>query len=281
MARSVAVAVIHGIGSQGREQPADSAIPTFSKNLFVGVRNELGRASFDDAIAWREIFYSDITQENQDTYFGKVKRRLSFDSLREFAIKNLGDAASYRLDRGDVHNRIYERIHERVTETVTALKADTAPDAPLVVLAHSLGGHVMSNYIWDAQGQAGPAPDMSAMNTVAAMITFGCNIPLFTFAWAPEHIKAIADPGTGLPSALRQKPWWRNYFDKDDVLGYPLVPIGTGYEELHARGELRDHKINAGGIFTSWNPFSHNQYWGDFDLIRPVANILGKLVRAV
>ena len=87
---------------------------------------------------------------------------------------------------------------------------------PLVVLAHSIGGHIMSNYIWDIQKKR-PIVEPGAnkferMETLAGIITFGCKIPLFTFA-----LKDIV-PIT-LPGGVK----WLNYFDPDDVLGYLSV----------------------------------------------------------
>ena len=60
---------------------------------------------------------------------------------------------------------------------------------------------------------------------------------------------------------------WDNYFDEDDVLGYPLKPIGASYD----KAVNRDIAINAGTWLTSWNPLSHEGYWTDDDLISPTA----------
>ena len=274
MSRKLGVAVIHGIGSYAT-RPSDSSIPSFSTDLRDRIRdalNEDGDPVFDRDVAWREIFYSDITEQNQEAFFNKVKSQVNYDSLREFVIKNLGDAAAYRLEPGATNDQIYGRIHTRVEQTLTELANDTAPNAPIMVLAHSMGGHVMSNYIWDRQAtQPALPPAVENANTIAAFVTFGCNIPLFTFAYAAQDITAIAYPGKELPQKLKLKGWWTNYYDKDDVLGYPLGQCGAGYEALKQNGNLHDRRINAGGIFTSWNPLSHNGYWKDRDFYQPTA----------
>lgn len=274
MAKKLAIAVIHGIGSYAT-RPPDSATPSFSAELRERIRDEVnqpGDQAFDRDVAWREIFYSDITEANQDAFFNKVKAQLSFDTMREFVIKNLGDAAAYRLETGELEGQIYTQIHDRVAKTLRELRNDTAQAAPILVLAHSMGGHVLSNYIWDRQRNDPALPaDVANANTIAAIVTFGCNIPIFTFGHRAQDIRAIEYPGTGLPQNLRRKGWWLNYYDKDDILGYPLGQAGAGYEALRQAGNLHDHRINAGNLFTSWNPLSHNGYWKDRDFYRPTA----------
>lgn len=277
MARKIAVAVIHGIGSFDK-RPANSATLSFSKDLerLVRTRIDSGHAGhFSANVAWREIFYSDITEKNQNAYFDRVKNQLNFDRLREFVIKNLGDAAAYRTAPGDPNHDIYRDIHARVDAVLKELEHDTEDGAPLIVLAHSMGGHVMSDHIWDRQHDARlTTARISSCNTIAALMTFGCNIPLFTFAYSFGQILCIKDPGSGLPGRLRGKPWWLNFYDKDDVLGYPLANLGVGYKQLADAGALTDRQINSGSWLTSWNPLSHGGYWRDADFVDEVAKIV-------
>lgn len=88
----------------------------------------------------------------------------------------------------------------------------------------------------------------------------------------------IAYPGTKLPKAKRARPWWLNFYDPDDILGFPLAEIGPRYEALARRGELEDKPINAGGLAQWWNPLSHNGYWKDDDLAEPLAVFLRRLL---
>jgi hypothetical protein len=63
--------------------------------------------------------------------------------------------------------------------------------------------------------------------------------------------------------------WW-NYYDKDDVLGYPLKPISPSYDAVVDE----DIEINVGGFATSFTPKSHTEYWTDNDFTEPVAKFL-------
>jgi pimeloyl-ACP methyl ester carboxylesterase len=161
----------------------------------------------------------------------------------------------------------YGRIHTIIRDEIAALREDLGGvNRPLVVLGHSLGGHIISNYIWDIQkGNAIAPPGNNAferMRTLAGVITFGCNIPLFTFALSKV-----------VPIALPPGATWLNFYDPDDVLGYPLKPLSREYRQT----VKRDIPINVGGIATGWNPLSHSQYWTDNDFTKPVANFLAKL----
>lgn len=282
MAKKLAVMILHGMGNQGEKRPADSSKPSYSKKLHRAVRKNMGHHQFDENIAWREVSYSHITQENQDKYLKRIKgKRLRGRLLRSPVIKYLGDVAAYKpaISENDKSD-IYKRIHAEIEMTVAQLRADTSKTTPLIILAHSLGGHVISNYIYDMQKKKLTSPDMNNMNTIANLVTFGCNIPIFTFGWSFDDISAIKDPGRALASHLHQKTWWKNYYDRDDVLGYPLAQTGKGYAKLESSKQLEDKAIDAGWFVASSTIFSHSMYWGDVDLVEPVTALMKKLVKA-
>lgn len=275
--KHVAVAIIHGMGSQGPSEPPDSSVPTYSKEFQKRLRSILGAGRFEQ-IAFREIFWADILQDRQNAYLAAIEQTTRFDDLRAFVLCNLSDAAAYRKN-GDARDDTYERVHARVSKVIAQLEEDCAPGTPLVVIAHSLGGHIMSNRIYDmTKPGVEPPTRFQGFKTLAGFITFGCNIPIFTFSFAQGDIHPIAHPGEDLPPAKRMQPWWLNFYDKDDVLGYPLAPIGEHYKAMVDNGELEDIVINSGGFFTSWNPASHNAYWRDDEFYRPVAGYLKRLL---
>ncbi len=284
MVKKVAVAVIHGMGSQGNKEPDATDDLKFSDGLRKKVRGRMGAARFDADIAWREIFWADILQKRQEKYLRNNKGRIHMGTGRSFVMHKLADAAGYRKTPDDDNDNTYTLVHERVTTTINDLESDVEEGAPLVVLAHSLGGHIMSNYIYDTikpDLDGNPRTEFPTkfrnLETLAAFVTFGCNIPIFTFAYEEDDIWPIWYPGISIPEADRLKTWWWNYYDKDDVLGYPLSKLSPHYIALSQQGGLKDKPINSGHIFQSWNPWSHNGYWKDVDFFEPVAKLLQKV----
>jgi len=262
----VAVAVIHGMGSQGDKPQADNAV-SFSRDLYQALRRRMGEARFDSLVGWREIFWSDILQERQQGYMDRaLKGEANWMGSRDFVMHRLADAASYRWETGD-HAYVYPEVHARVTRAMAHLEGVTGARTPLIVLAHSLGGQIISNHIWDLQKGHSAAPTkFQRFETMAGFLTFGCNIPVFTFSCRPGEVKAIDRPGTAIPAGKWFKPWWINLNSRNDILGMPLAGSGAGYDLLAADGQLRDRWISAGNILTAWNPLSHNAYWTDGDV---------------
>lgn len=105
------------------------------------------------------------------------------------------------------------------------------------------------------------------MKMLQCLYTTGCNIPIFVSGH--KEIVAIDRP---VPTFQ-----WYNFFDEDDVLGWPLEPLSESYKNL-----VQDISINAGdGVIStlvkSWNPFSHNQYWTDKRIINHLSATIQRL----
>ena len=260
MAEDVAVAVIHGMGTQE---------PDFAEDMIDELND---RIDGSDRIAWQSIFWADVLQSRQDDYLRNANSQndLDFFLLRKFVVGALGDASAYRRVN-NAPNSTYGQVHTKVRNGIKELYEDpnklNSQVKPLIILAHSLGGHIMSNYIWDIQKRRPIVPPgnnrFERMRTLVFFITFGCNIPLFTFA-----LQRI------LPIRLPSSAEWFNYFDPDDVLGYPLKPINSAYNQTVSE----DITINVGGILTSWNPASHTRYWTDNSFTKPVARLISRFL---
>ena len=109
-------------------------------------------------------------------------------------------AAAYQYV-SDPDDSVQAAIHDRVQTAIHDLYVNQLSDTavPLVVMAHSLGRHILSSYIWDPQNSNVPRQGLSKFGkfwTHAGMLTFGCNIPLFTFA----HRKSGANRVSGIES---------------------------------------------------------------------------------
>jgi hypothetical protein len=65
---------------------------------------------------------------------------------------------------------------------------------------------------------------------------------------------------------------WINFYDKDDVIAYPLKGLNTIYNER----VVEDREVNVGNWFEAWNPLSHNGYWTSPQVYEPIAASLAK-----
>ncbi len=264
--KKVAVLVIHGMGSQDIN---------FAEGMIEEINNRISNLSKNpDEIAWKPIFWADLLEPRQKKYLRNAKRNhdLDYIGLREFVLTALGDATAYQKVES-TENNIYDKMHRRVQERINELyKVDLQnQECPLIIMAHSLGGYIMSNYIWDIQES--PNSSLSAfenMELLAGMITFGCNIPLFTFAY--NDVVPIQFPGKALSDEIKSKAKWENYYDPDDILAYPLKAINPAYKKI----VKRDIPINVGGFLSSWNPASHAGYWTDNNFTKPASKFISK-----
>jgi len=263
------VVIIHGIGSQSTD---------FAEECISKLKKELSKKDKDPTqIEFLPIYWANITELSQLRYFSKASSEgeLDYRGLRKFVLTALGDASAYRKTDGtnDTYNKIHDLIDEELKNVVSNEGNSITGETPVIVLAHSLGGHIMSNHIWDRQREPNPASTpLENMETLSGLITFGCNIPLFTFAY--NNIRPITFPPLSLPEELSEKAEWLNYYDPDDVLGYPLKPINDAYRSVVSE----DIAISVGGILTAWNPASHTAYWTDKDFIRPVATYIANFI---
>lgn len=287
MAYKLGVLILHGMGSQTPNY-ADPMIKELEKRIKKHHINP-------DDIRWESAYVAGVLQGKQTRLWRELSRnhKLRWAKLRQFIIHSLGDAVAYQpveaRKRINVHAQIHKKILGHLKRLRSSLRAGLSPtdsDRPFVVLSHSLGCFMISNYIWDRQHNrdatiyGGNA--FLEMKTLAGIVTFGCNIPLFSLAY--EKYDSITFPDKVLPryfpqgtpkARIRAAAQWLNFYDRDDVLGYPLKPLSASYKAT----VTRDIQINVGGILSSWNPRSHSEYWTDNDFTKPVARFLAGILK--
>ncbi|PUB19159.1 hypothetical protein [Yoonia sediminilitoris] len=276
------VIVIHGVGSSAHSRPANVDELSFSKDMARRVKRKLGDQA--DQVVWREVFWADILSVRQLAYLAEISDKTSSDVVRAFVLSAMSDGAAYRKT-ADRSLAIYEQIHSRVETAVREIEKEIGPDGQLLILAHSLGGHIISNYIYDLQrfkictGQGRFGSPLQNMSTVAGLMTFGCNIPIFLFAHKQEEIQPIDYPGGDLPEHRQIVTWWQNFYDKKDILAYPMGPSAPAYSKMVSGRYLRDVPVHLGSpSVQQWDPLSHGSYWDDVELITPVVHYLGKML---
>jgi hypothetical protein len=235
------------------------------------------------------VYYQDLLQYNEERVWQAVGFRLRWSKLRRFMLFGFADAAALEHRKETPHS-LYHYAQLKIARALFLAKQQLAPDGKLLLLAHSLGCHVLSCYLWDAQqaktdvkpcagiwrdirryqaGISGDAPltddDIAFLrgDSLAALITTGCNIPIFVAAHAIDQIQPFSKPTADFI--------WHNYYDKDDVLGWPLADLSEGYAEIVTDIEINVGSGLLGWLAASWNPLSHNQYWRDKQIVRAIA----------
>ena len=268
MASDLGVLVVHGMGAQA---------PDFADAFIAEMRGRLIRLGVaPDAVAWRAGYWADAVKQREDDLWRDLARdhTMRWAEARRFVISHFGDALAYqRLPSQGMD--VYRAIHARIRAHLGALREVMGGDRPIVVIAHSLGSVIVSNYIWDEQ--KAPTADSSVtqrMETLAGLVTFGSNIPLFTLCLG--EVVSIRFPVPAITGPLRKASRWLNFFDAHDVLGYPLRPLSESYRQAVSA----DLQINVGSALRSWNPLTHEEYWTDNDFTAPVAALIHDLVEA-
>ena len=260
--KKVALITIHGMGK---------IKPNYYKDIEHAMKHRLGEQW--EQVAFRPVQYQFVLQGPQEELWQQILAEpandLDLKRLRQFLLYSFGDAGSLEYS-AKTDGLKYCDIQREIRNTIDLVYDDFAGDTtrPVVVAANSLGCQVISNYLWDAQhcchlfAEEDNSPsnkkEFRQLCSMSNLITTGCNMPLFSAGLAER--RCFAKPNAEFI--------WDNYYDPDDILGWPLRQLGPTYNIVN------DHAINAGGMFTSWNPMSHTAYWADSDVMDPLAEIL-------
>ena len=268
MTADLGVLIIHGMGDNNLD-----AMRTFKRAL----SKKLGSRASQIAVSL--CHWESVTQEPQQRMWEKVRQHpdLDYRRLRRWLLGAFGDPVAYLAPKQGEHHP-YVGIHQTIRACLSQLEAKLgAPDKPLLILAHSLGGTLITNYFWDnntmhyarrrklartGQIVVGETP-FEQMKTVHRLVTFGCNIPLFVSGY--QTVACIRLP---------KNAQWLNLFDPDDMLGFPLEAVydwpidADGRERRYT--DIQDHVIQVGGLLSSMTPMAHTAYWQDRDFMRHV-----------
>lgn len=268
MSKTLALITLHGMGDRD---------DNYHKPFETRIRETLGEAVWQ-RIVFRSVNYQNILQDPQKAIFDRMEPHVGWKRLRKFLLFGFSDAASLEAGKekdGSPYARTQERIRQALDE---AFDEAGGVAVPVVILAHSLGCQVISNYIWDAEpgrpasvgiwtkASAGlpdgsPRDTFRRLRTLRRLSTIGCNIPIFVAGHAT--IDAIARPNEGFT--------WHNHYDVDDPLGWPLKPLSDSYGDLVEDIPVRAGNRFIGWLLKSWNPLSHGDYWTNRTVIADVA----------
>jgi hypothetical protein len=260
MSSIIGVLAIHGMGDQPEH---------FADDLFADLRRHLG--SDAASVAFQSCYWSDVLQHHQDQVWQRLKRSgvMSWPGSRQWILSSFGDPPAYLSGFFRSGQQAYGIVHERVRSALRQLERQLGPQSKksLIILAHSLGSVIVTNYIWDEQKRAttGTTP-FERTETLTTLVTYGSNIPLFLPPVRP--IECIQFPWPSLPDRSRDRARWLNIYAPSDLLGYPL---GNIWDNAHGT-VIHDRAIHAGFWPISRTPLSHAYYESDGRFLRIVVD---------
>jgi len=280
----VAVAIVHGVGVQG----SDFAEPMIEE-LTGRFASEVGvsRADALGALAIEAVHWAPVLQDAQTKLWRNMSAHGDLDwvDLRRFMVDFAGDAIAYQPTPR--RREVYDAVHAVLASSLRALARSAGPDAPLCVIAHSLGTIIASNYLYDLSQSRRPGMVSKAVRAVkkSTPLENGETLALLYTLGSPLAIWSLRYEDFGVPISVPSPALaahhaglvgeWVNFYDSDDVFGYPL----RGLNEAYARAVSRDVPVNVGSPITSWNPLSHGGYWTDTDVTKPIAKALARVWR--
>ena len=237
----------------------------------------------------RGVHWAPVFEEPQDRLWQALvaSGEMDFRKLRRFLVHALGDASAYQINAGDRSR--YDEVHGRIGGAMHELAGEAGGGAPLCVMAHSLGAMIASNYLWDLQKSHVPPAVLAAFGVSAVdqatplergetfnlFYTHGTTIPIWSLRYSnPEFGTPIAVPSPNVPDGW-PRGWW-NFYDEDDVLGYPIKKLNRLYDDV----VVEDRRVSAGSWVSGWTPLSHTAYDTDKDLLNPIADALASTWRA-
>lgn len=265
MSKKIIVLTIPGIGTQKNG---------YSEGLVEDLNRFTKGKSVNGNIIFMETRPFSVTKvdENQKKLFKRLEASNKLGgmfSLRQFVLNAFGDGVTFERNPESSQGP-YQLIHHYLRQQFENAYAEMAKfdDAKLVIVAASMGVHLLSTYIWDADNnkrifKEQPAEAKNNLTNLDFLASIGCNIPLFVSGYPEEKIKPFKKRNGAFT--------WDNYYDRDDVLGWPLEQLNDEYKEL-----VTDYEINT-GLYVG----SHVKYWNDNDFTKPLSKKLNKLYEAM
>jgi hypothetical protein len=288
----IVVAIIHGAGIHTL-QDGSVSMQKMSDKLRenIGERFRSNRRGNVSDFIFKPILWDEVSLLHEREEELKTKMRDSgvrfdsmfsiegFGSIREFLFNAISDIASYQpvSNKNKQYPYIevsdtYTAIHTVIAQSLKQFAYDYGESARLVVVTHSLGSIIASNYIYDlrqdtenhplvhanVQNVIGDSPTpFESLKTLDMFVTMGSPMAL----WSLRHDK--------FDSPIIVDTWY-NFLDKDDVIAYPLEPLLT-------KKVVQDIHVNAGGLISSRTPLSHLHYWEDDEVINKISENLARI----
>lgn len=200
--------------------------------------------------------------------------QLNYLALRWLLVHFVGDALAY--PSGATHHDSYLQVHDIVADALHAVAVEL-PEAPLAVVAHSLGSVVMSDFFYDRQNLGDDASAGTAIergDTLTAMFTLGSPLAMWMLRAAASQgmDRPIRVPAPRAAKQGARGGWW-NFFDPDDVIASPLAGISPAYAQVITE----DVSVHVGPRGLGMTPLCHPLYWTDPAVTGRIGRELAKI----
>ena len=145
--KSIAVAVIHGTGYKDPDFAED--ISRTLQDRFPTHLPEEARSRADLSI--QPVYWADLPREREEEVWDRVTSAGDMGHLgtRRFIFNVAGDTLAYQPSEG--RKELYMEVHRTMAESFETLAEKAGSEAPLCVIAHSVGSVVAHNYLYDMQ----------------------------------------------------------------------------------------------------------------------------------
>jgi len=266
--KRLAIAVIHGLGSE-EEYYSVELKHRITEEYIKGAEGRL-----EDDLLFFEIYWADLVKEELESFRKKAnyKGDLTYQNLRQIMTDTQALALLYTPG-----TEIYEAINNRIKDGMRKFASHRRvipEETPLVILAHSYGGVMMTHFIRSMQNSDSQLSNFETMKTLAGYVTFGNPQGMYSLdSLDSELAHSCKITGSALDKDLAKRARWYNFYDKDDIVAHPLKGLSDDFN-AHVDG---DFEVNVGSAATSWNPACHTGYWEDKDFYKPVADFIGEL----
>lgn len=196
-------------------------------------------------------------------------------ALRNFVTFFIGDVVAYVSEDVDfIRRTVFQRMWQELEKP---LKEENVTYS---IIAHSLGSLIAFDYLFslfkkDELFIADPISDINEeekkllQDQFRNLFTFGSPIGLFMMQkgdlWDNE------EPFTSIFNPVRGAGrMWRNFYDKNDLIAYPLAKLFSINQQDNRHCLLEDILVKNG--FLIFN--THTNYWQNRKLARSIMNII-------
>lgn len=271
--QKLGILVIRGSGKTGFER---------QQRFIEKVNKQLTKNGINpNQLVYEFIDWYEPMQSQQELLIERMFKnkalRLRSKLLRRLLITNIADLINFG-GKPNFPNQIYEQTQFLVFNSISHLQKQLKENAPMIIIASSMGTEIINNYIWDRQrsGQNDPFGNTAfeRFETLVGLFTFGNNIPIFSPSTKIEDLRPIQFPTQNILPELNNIAVWENYYDKNDPLGYPIKFINKYYDDAN----VKDIQIAVGNLLSFWNLLSHFGYWTSKKLQKRISNFIAKVI---